>query len=530
MNRYILEILHVLFKHKRTVLAIFLAIVVSVAVGVSLRPDLYRAPGRIMITGQRAYFRLSPTDTRQSASAPDLRDINTEIENLKSTVFLLKVVKALPFSLTETEKNGVKPLQEAQGGLPRATAAVRDIVSSVVSLPSQVRQTVFSLFTSEDSSSSQFSQEEISPELRRGVAALRAGLAVTAIPNSTLVEISFTDTNPQKAAAIVNTILEAYPKHQASLQQDPIALAFYDKQKQQLAQEIAELETKLKDFEERENAVALEEQKQQVLGLLNKTKDRLKGAELDIEQGLGKIAKIERELSDQPKTIIQSQERANPEGKLLQERLTTLELEKNELLQRYTEKDRRVQTKESEIASIREKLALAGQDKIVIGERVTPNPVRLDLLKELAEQKIKLGQIYPKRETLTRHVVELHNELEILNAKTYEHDRMEEMLKNKKDVYALYSKKAEEARISSAMDREDLVNVKITDRAQTPMVPLDRNTALLLALALIVGVGASVGGVLTLEYIRPTFHSELDVERHLQLPVLALIPDLREEA
>jgi capsular polysaccharide biosynthesis protein len=39
-----------------------------------------------------------------------------------------------------------------------------------------------------------------------------------------------------------------------------------------------------------------------------------------------------------------------------------------------------------------------------------------------------------------------------------------------------------------------------------------------------------VGGVLTLEYVRPTFHSELDVERHLQLPVLALIPDLREEA
>jgi uncharacterized protein involved in exopolysaccharide biosynthesis len=529
VNRYIFEILHVLFKHKRIVLVIFLAIVVSVAAGISLRPDLYRAPGRIMITGQRAYFRLSPTDSRPSSGAPDLRDINTEIENIKSTAFLIKVVKALPFPLTETKKNGAGTPQEEQGILTRAASTVRGAVSSVVSLPSRVSQLAFSLFASEDSRSSQFSQEELSPELRSGVAALRMGLAVTAVPNSTLVEISFTDMDSRKAAVIVNTILEAYPKHQASLQQDPIALAFYDKQKQQLAREITEIETKLKEFEEREDAVALNDQKQQVLGLLDKTKDRLKGADLDIEQGLGKITKIERELAVQPETIVQSQERADPEGKLLQERLTILELEKNELLQRYTEKDRRVQTKETEMAAIREKLTLAGQGKIVIGEKIAPNPIRQDMLRELAEQKIKLGQIYPKRETLARHVVELHNELEMLNAKTYEHERMAERLKNRKDVYALYNKKAEEARISSAMDQEDLVNVKITDRAQVPMTPLDRNTALLLALAAIVGVGASVGGVLTLEYIRPTFHSELDVERHLQLPVLALIPDLREE-
>jgi capsular polysaccharide biosynthesis protein len=107
---------------------------------------------------------------------------------------------------------------------------------------------------------------------------------------------------------------------------------------------------------------------------------------------------------------------------------------------------------------------------------------------------------------------------------------MEESLKNKKELSALYSKKAEEARISGAMDQEDLVNVKVTDRAQVPLAPLASSAALLLTLAAIVGVGASVGGVLTLEYVRPTFHSELDVERHLQLPVLALIPDLREEA
>jgi uncharacterized protein involved in exopolysaccharide biosynthesis len=393
-----------------------------------------------------------------------------------------------------------------------------------------VSKMAFSPFASESSDSSQTAQEELSPELRREIAALRSGLNVTAVPNSTLVEISFTDKDPKKAAAVVNAILDIYPKHQASLQQDPIALTFYDKQKQQLEEQIAALLVEMKDFEERENAVAISEQKEQVLGLLDKVKDRLKGADLDIEQGLGKIAKLEREIPKQPEIVVQSQERVDPEGRLLQERLTTLELEKNGLLQRYTEKDRRVQDKEAEIALVREKLASAGQGKIVVGEKLGPNPVRQDMLREWSNQTIKLGQIYPKRETLARQVVELHKELEEVNAKSYKHAALEELLKNKKELYALYSKKAEEARIAGVMDQENLVNVKVTDRAQIPSAPLPSNATILLLLAAIVGAGAGVGGVLALEYVRPTFHSELDVERHLQLPVLALIPDLRKEA
>ncbi|MGE0681052.1 MAG: GumC family protein [Candidatus Binatia bacterium] len=529
MNYVILELLHVLFKHKILIVGIFVAIFGSVAVGLLFRSDFYRAPGRLMITGQRAYFRLSPTDTRQGGT-PDLRDINTEIENMKSANFLKKVVKTLPFSLNGAKTTTVATSQEEQGSLARVISFVKGTVSSIATFPARMSAVVFSPFASESSDSSQTAQEGLSPELRRELAALRAGLNVTAVPNSTLVEVSFTHKDPKKAAAIVNAILDVYPKHQASLQQDPIALAFYDKQKQQLEEQIAALLVQRKDFEERENAVDLREQKQQVLRLIDKVKDRLKGADLDIEQGLGKIAKLKQEIPKQPETVVQAQERADPERKLLQERLTTLELEKNELLQRYTDKDRRVQEKEAEMLAVKAKLASPEREKIVVGERLGPNPVRQDMVREWSNQTIKLGQIYPKRDTLARQVTELYNELEELNAKSYKYESMEESLKNMKERYALYSKKAEEARIANAMDQEDLVNVRITDRAQVPLVPIPSNATILLILAAIVGASAGVGGVLALEYVRPTFHSELDVERHLQLPVLALIPDLREEA
>lgn len=530
MNYAILELLHVLFKHKTLVAGVFIAIFGSVAVGLFFRSDLYRAPGRLMITGQRAYFRLSPTDTRQSFSPPDLRDINTEIENMKSTTFLKKVVQALPVSLNGAKAPTLATPEEELGGFAHVFSLIKGALDSIVTFPARMSAIVFSPFASKSSDSSQTVQEELSPELRRELTVLRTGLSVTAVPNSTLVEVSFTHKDPKKVAAVVNTILDLYPKHQVSLQQDPIALAFYDKQKHQLEEQIADLQTKMKNFEERENAVDLGEQKQQVLRLMDKVKDRLKGADLDIEQGLGKIAKLEQEIPKQPKVIVQAQERIDPERKLLQEHLTTLELERNELLQRYTEKDRRVQEKEAEIRALQVKLASPEREKIVVGERLGPNPVRQDMLQEWSNQTIKLGQIYPKRDTLARQLVELNNELEELNAKSYKYDAMRESLNNLKERYALYSKKAEEARIANAMDQEELVNVKVTDRAQIPLAPIPNNATILLILAAIVGAGAGVGGVLALEYVRPTFHSELDVERHLQLPVLALIPDLREEA
>jgi uncharacterized protein involved in exopolysaccharide biosynthesis len=531
VNRLVFEILHVLFKRQIIIVGAFAVIFGAVALGLFFRSDVYRAPGRVMITGQRAYFRLAPGESRQPPSDPDIRDINTEIETIKSAAFLNKVLVSLPFSLLNGANGGDKDHhgEEDQGLIAGTARAIHGGITTITELPTTVSKAISSIFAP-NADSPESEPTDLASRPNPALAVLRAGLDVIAVPNSSLIEVAFSDKDPKRAAVVVNAILEAYPLHQASLYQDPIALAFYDKQRDHLEQEIADLEAKLRDFESRENLVALNEQKQQSLALLEKVKDRLKGADLDIEQGHGKIAELERQIPQQPATVVQTQDIMDAQTKLLQERLTTLEIEKNELLQKYTEKDRRVQDKAAEMAVLREKLASAPKNKILVGERIGLNAVRQDMLRELAEQKVKLGQIYPKRETLARHVEEINKELVVMNTKGYELQHMQEILANKKEAFALYRKKAEEARISGAMDRENLVNVKVTDRAQIPMLPVASNAALLLTLAAIVGLGAGIGGVLTLEYARPTFHSEIDVERHLRLPVLALIPDLREEA
>ncbi|MBI3303112.1 MAG: hypothetical protein HYZ72_13685 [Deltaproteobacteria bacterium] len=351
------------------------------------------------------------------------------------------------------------------------------------------------------------------------------------MPNSSLIEVAYTDTDPQWAAAVVNTVLDAYPTYQVNLYHNPSSLSFYDGQKEMLAREITEAEEKLKTFQTQENLFSLAQQKDQGLDLIQKVKERMQATDADMNQGKGKIAEIERQLTSQPERILTAQEVIDPETRMLHEKLVALEVEKNALLQKYTEKDRRVEDKMQEIETLRERLAAdAGKKKVVVGERLGLNEVRQYLVRELVEQKVKLGQSQAKGEKLIRQQEELTAELEALNAKGYELQHLEEALKYKKDLYELYSKKAEEARIATAMDREKLVNVKVVDHAPVPATPVATRVSLALLLAVIAGLGTGVGGALALEYVRPTFHSAPDVERHLELPVLALIPDLRQQA
>ena len=67
------------------------------------------------------------------------------------------------------------------------------------------------------------------------------------------------------------------------------------------------------------------------------------------------------------------------------------------------------------------------------------------------------------------------------------------------------------------------------DGSQVPTSPISPNIKLNVAIAFVVGLMASVGLALLLEYLNNTIVSKEDVERNLGLPVIGIIPDSEEE-
>ena len=195
-----------------------------------------------------------------------------------------------------------------------------------------------------------------------------------------------------------------------------------------------------------------------------KSEDRLKEDNANIEKAKARINEIERQLAKQPQNSIASQDIENPEARPLHESLVAKEIEKSELLQKYTEHDRRVQDKEREIAAVKDRMTDAVGVKVLVGEHVSPNLTYQTLYNDLIEQKVNLSSTAAQRDTYVDQVRRLNEDLTRISVKGNELTRLQEHSALKKEQFVLYSKKAEEARIADAMDKEKPINVKAADQ------------------------------------------------------------------
>jgi len=76
------------------------------------------------------------------------------------------------------------------------------------------------------------------------------------------------------------------------------------------------------------------------------------------------------------------------------------------------------------------------------------------------------------------------------------------------------------------VDIMNVNNVTILSKAQVKgdESPVSPNTLLNVAIALVVGLMAGIGLAFLLEYLDNTFKTEKDIEKHLELPILGVIP------
>src|SRR5262249_50043199 len=112
-----------------------------------------------------------------------------------------------------------------------------------------------------------------------------------------------------------------------------------------------------------------------------------------------------------------------------------------------------------------------------------------------------------------------------LGNKRFVLDNLKQEAEQRQYSYDLYWKKQEEARITEAMRDESMVNVSVVDRAVPPIGGLN-GIILPLLLGMVGGLALASAMAAAVEYINRRLRFEEEIERYLELPVLAVIPDL----
>jgi len=145
------------------------------------------------------------------------------------------------------------------------------------------------------------------------------------------------------------------------------------------------------------------------------------------------------------------------------------------------------------------------------------------ILNELLKARVDLRALNEKKAALTQQVSSYSSAAADKKRKGFDYDRLLREVTIKKDNLDLYKRKAEEARISDAMDERKFSNAYILDRATLPLPRAGRNSLVLVIMTLICAAGAAVMVAFGIEYLDTTVRNEGDIEEQLGLPVLATI-------
>jgi hypothetical protein len=241
-----------------------------------------------------------------------------------------------------------------------------------------------------------------------------------------------------------------------------------------------------------------------------------------------RVRTVRDQIGQQPELVKQSQSlEVNPIITQLSSHVLDREVDRVALLRRYTEEDRLVRDNAAEIAQLESKLDFEKRENptVVAHELIRANPIRQELLRELLDKESRLRELRARQVTLEDERDRVNRRMVSLRQNSVDFQRLEQDVKHRREMYELYVKREQEARISQAMDERKLVNVDVVQRPGLPLPRADAQTVTRM-LSVIAGLLVGIAGAFGREYITRSLRSEYDVTRHLGLPLLASIGEI----
>jgi uncharacterized protein involved in exopolysaccharide biosynthesis len=344
------------------------------------------------------------------------------------------------------------------------------------------------------------------------------------IPNSNVIEVRYRSDDRARAVEVVNTLLKLYLDRYLEIRRPPGVTAFFTDQRDYYEQMLRQSEAALRQFEGRTALINASAQLEVYSRQLAEAELALLKTRYDILDKRQKLASTKAHLATLPENIMSSQSRRyNPMVETLQMRLIELEIEREKLLQSYTEQDRRVREADERIAALRQRQK-EQREWVPGGETYTPHPLRNSLQDSMLGTETSLSRLKIDEEEAQERIGFLKQRIGKMSQEAVDRAELTREVRATEEAYLLYRKKVEETRISEAMDQQKIMNVTIAEEAATPIAPLT-NKNLSYVFALMVGLVGGIGSGFLREFFDDSVKTAADVTSSTALPVLASIPE-----
>jgi uncharacterized protein involved in exopolysaccharide biosynthesis len=354
---------------------------------------------------------------------------------------------------------------------------------------------------------------------------IQRGLTVTPNPGTNSIQISFIGKDPKRAARLVNAITDVYIDHHNEVYGREGLKHFYDRQLKRLSKQMKGAQARLKRFMTKHNLIDLEQETRILNQDVIEQDKSLKAHRAKIAATKRKLVEVEQQIASTPQQIPFAEEYlSNPTLLTFRSKLAELEVERYRLLEMYMPTDRRVQDVEEQIANLKGR-AKAEQERVLNKQTVRHNDLYAELLRNRMSLQTLLADAMAREPALADRLETSRTRLGDLRNERFALDNLKQEAEQKQYSYDLYWKKQEEARVTEAMRNQSMVNVSVVDRAVPPLEPINGVLAPLL-LGILGGLALATATAVAVEFLNRRLRFEEEVERYLELPVLAVIPDL----
>lgn len=359
----------------------------------------------------------------------------------------------------------------------------------------------------------------------------RRRLAVSNIEQTNMLAVTISDPNPERAREIANAFAHIIVEY--DIQRSRTAARnvrdFIEQQLLITTTSLEEAEKELRSIQEKYGWLSAYSEEvrvqQHIAGLATSRVDAM--VEVRTLEERKRILKVQLDgygaFNVYSEAQFEPELSSNPSLNAIQTQINQYEIERAELLGKYTENHPRIKEIDSILIFLKDELVLQVQQQMSEYGTGPVDEIWSSLASLYIMTEVELSSTRALLGAIETAIEDVNSELDSLPEEIAMYERVYRMVEVEKRTYSTLLEKLQGAKISEATQ---VGNISLVDTALTPSRPIGPNRKKNIIIGAFVGLLLGVGLSYILEKIDTTIRDVEEIEEHLGLTVLGIIPNI----
>ncbi len=354
--------------------------------------------------------------------------------------------------------------------------------------------------------------------------AVTQAIETNRIAETNLVEVAYKSPDPRWASTFVNDLLSKHMERIGHLDEQNDTHLFFQHQRDLVSQRLGTARAALDRYRQEQGGSYVEGSEADLKKAQVELEAERSVAQTALAEAQARVGFLSREIGHHPDTIAaESETRENETVRVLESRLVQLQVQRSELLSKYAPTSTAISDLDRQIAEA-QRLITGKQADVKSGSKMAVNPAHQAMEIDMLQKQAEVAALQARLSGIATRQARIQSQLSHMAAAGPELDRLNNEVKGANDAYLDYLRRAEEARLSKALDQSGIVNIAILEKAQVPDAPEPSKATLLLLLGILASLAAGSGLALLRDRLDPAVTSTHHAEHMSGIPVIAEVP------